>query len=157
MTLVAARRQSVEGEGGIMWAPKNYSTNSYVATMSNYLFPPFFGYLAYRPWCLPLWQLNRPHNKRIMPQHFTCTFHSYIVRVPMLQKLYLYVYIFTVTHSNLLTNCQQFVTPGFPFLIWPQQTTQQWNHTPKLYIHLSLMCTLKNAYLKSTVCLFSVV
>ncbi len=54
-TWLVARRRSVGGEGGIMCAPKNYSTNSYIATTSTYLFPPFFRYLAHRPWCLLLW------------------------------------------------------------------------------------------------------
>jgi hypothetical protein len=38
------------GGGGIIVALLNYSTDSYIASMSTYLSPPFLSYLAHRPW-----------------------------------------------------------------------------------------------------------
>ena len=82
----------------------------------------------------PLRQLKGPHDEKITPKHFTCTFNSYMGRVPCFKSYKLYAHIFTITPQCFANKLLAICLPRFPTLLWPQRTTKCWNHNPKLDI-----------------------
>ena len=77
-----------------MGAPENFSTNSYVASTSTYLSPPFLSYLAHRPWCpsplvAPTMHLVFKPCPETLHTYFNYVLkHFYILEIPHMYVLW---------------------------------------------------------------------